>query len=79
VARGGLGLKPGAAPLRIGFLLIPGFAILTYACSVEPFRAANLLAGVVLYQWVHISPDGLPVRASNGVSIVAEQGMDQPG
>ncbi|NKE44319.1 GlxA family transcriptional regulator [Roseomonas frigidaquae] len=79
VARDGLGLRPAAAPLRIGFVLIAGFPMLTYACSVEPFRAANDLAGVTLYRWVHISPDGLPVRASNGVSIVAEQGTDRPG
>ena len=79
MARDGLGLQPGAAPLRIGIVLIPGFPMLTYACSVEPFRAANDLAGAVLYQWVHISADGRPVRASNGVSIVAEQGIDRPG
>lgn len=68
-----------AAPHRVGFLLIPGFPMLTYACAMEPFRAANDLAGRALYRWVHISPDGRPVRASNGVSIVAEQGIGRPG
>jgi transcriptional regulator GlxA family with amidase domain len=65
----------GQAPLRIGFLLIPGFAMIAYGCAMEPFRAANDLAGTALYEWVHVSPDGGPVRASNGVSIVADQGL----
>ncbi|NKC33174.1 GlxA family transcriptional regulator [Falsiroseomonas selenitidurans] len=69
----------GQRPQRIGFLLIPGFAMLAYACAMEPLRGANDLAETELYHWVHVSPDGLPVRASNGVSIVADQGIDQPG
>ncbi|MGK7866185.1 GlxA family transcriptional regulator [Falsiroseomonas sp. E2-1-a20] len=44
---------------------------------MEPFRAANDLAGTTLYQWVHVSPDGGPVRASNGVSILADHGASQ--
>ncbi|WP_439596385.1 GlxA family transcriptional regulator [Falsiroseomonas sp.] len=81
VRRDGLALEVArleAAPQRIGFVLVPGFAMLAYACAVEPFRAANDLAGMVLYQWIHISPDGQPVRASNGVSIVADQGTGRP-
>jgi len=55
----------------IGFLLIPGFALLPYACAVEPLRAANILSGHTLYSWHHFAPDGQPAAASNGVVIAA--------
>lgn len=54
---------------HVGFLLIPNFSMLAYACAIEPLRAANLLSGKTLYRWSHISIDGLPSRASNGVDI----------
>lgn len=71
-------LADDAAPHRIGVLLVPGFALMTYSCAVEPYRAANTLSGHELYRWLHISPDGGPVVASNGVAIVPDQGIDRP-
>ncbi|MBM3613730.1 MAG: AraC family transcriptional regulator, partial [Alphaproteobacteria bacterium] len=65
-------------PRDIGFLLIPGFALIGYACAVEPCRAANVLSGRELYRWRHVSPDGRPVAASNGVTILPDQGIDRP-
>lgn len=59
-------------PQTFGFLLIPGFALLPYACAVEPLRAANVLSGRTLYAWRHFSPGGEPAAASNGVVIAAE-------
>ena len=59
-------------PATIGFLLIPGFALLPYACAVEPLRAANILSGRTLYAWRHFSPDGAPSAASNGIVIAAD-------
>lgn len=56
----------------IGFLLVPGFALMSYASAMEPLRAANRLAGRDLYAWRHISVDGAPVQASNGVGIVPD-------
>jgi transcriptional regulator GlxA family with amidase domain len=67
-----------SGPRRIGFLLIPDFAVLAYACAMEPYRAANALAERELYVWRHISPDGRPVRASNGLSFLPDQGIDVP-
>ncbi len=43
-----------------------------YAALVEAFRGANGLAGRQLYDWVHISPTGTAVEASNGARIVAD-------
>ena len=58
------------APVRIGVLPIEGFALMSYASLVEPFRAANLLARRPLYVMTDLSPDGRPV-ASSGAALVA--------
>jgi len=57
------------APQTIGFVLIPGFALMSYASAIEPLRAANLLAGRDLYRWLHISPEGAAVTASCGACV----------
>jgi transcriptional regulator GlxA family with amidase domain len=61
-----------SAPTHVGFLLIPDFALLAYASAIEPLRAANRLSGRALYRWTHISLDGAPAPASNGVAIAAD-------
>ena len=44
------------APQVVGLLLVLTFsALMSYACVVEPLRAANLFAGRELYRLVHIS------------------------
>jgi transcriptional regulator GlxA family with amidase domain len=56
-------------PQTVGLLLIPGFALMSYASVVEPLRAANLLAGEELYRWVHITPGPATVEASCGAAV----------
>ena len=69
----------GQVPVRtLGLLLIDGFALMSYASVIEPFRAANTLAGRELYRWTHISVDGRQVRASNGASILADHAVGDP-
>ncbi|WP_324740307.1 GlxA family transcriptional regulator [Tsuneonella sp. CC-YZS046] len=67
------------SPRSIALLLVEGFPMLAYASIVEPFRAANILAGRTLYRWMHVAipevrdTDALqPARASNGAAILAE-------
>ena len=62
----------------VGILLIPDFALMSYASLIEPFRAANRMSGRNLYQWRHISSDGASVSASNGVSITPDYGLRDP-
>jgi len=64
-------------PARLGLLLIPGFALMGYAALVEAFRAANTLSGRVLYEWLHVSPDGAAVEATNGARILADAQVGQ--
>ncbi|WP_373415078.1 GlxA family transcriptional regulator [Ensifer aridi] len=54
---------------RIGFLLVRNFALMSYASATEPLRAANLLAGRMLYQIVPLGQEAGTVRSSSGVSI----------
>ena len=56
---------------HIGFILIPGFALMSYASASEPLRAANLLAGREIYRLSTFSPDGAPVLSSGGVPVPA--------
>ena len=46
------------SPQTVGFLLVPGFALMSYAAAMEPLRAANLLSGQELYRWWHAAPGG---------------------
>jgi len=64
------------APFRLGYLLIDGFALMSYAPVIEPFRAANLLTGQALYSWKHFSVTGDPALASNGVALSVDGGVD---
>jgi transcriptional regulator GlxA family with amidase domain len=61
--------------MAVAFLLIPGFALMSYAAAVEPLRAANVLSGRELYRWIHVAPQPGPVAASNGVAIVPDHSI----
>jgi len=63
--------------MRIGLLLIDGFALMSYASVVEPFRAANNLAGKPLYGWDHLSVMGSEIVASNGLTSLADHAISQ--
>jgi transcriptional regulator GlxA family with amidase domain len=64
------------SPTNVGFLLVPGFALMSYAAAVEPLRAANQLSGRSLYRWWHATPAGGPVAASNGVAIIPDADVE---
>ncbi|MGE4372972.1 MAG: GlxA family transcriptional regulator [Xanthobacter sp.] len=61
---------------QIGFVLLPGFALMSYASALEPLRAANIIAGSELYGWRHLSVDGAPVGASNHLVMAVDGGLD---
>src|SRR4051812_35271780 len=54
---------------EIGFILLPGFALMSYASASEPLRAANLLAGREIYRISCFSPQGGAVLSSGGVPV----------
>jgi transcriptional regulator GlxA family with amidase domain len=57
----------------IGFLLIPGFSLMSYAASIEPLRAANQIAQKTVYRWWHAAPGDAPAIASNGAAILPDR------
>ena len=57
---------------RVGFILVPNFALMSYASAAEPLRAANLIAGTDLYDVVPLSFDGEAVRSSSGIIVGCE-------
>jgi len=63
-----------ASAQSVGFLLVPGFALMSYAAAIEPLRAANLISGKPLYRWWLAAPGGKPVMASNGLAIIPDVG-----
>jgi transcriptional regulator GlxA family with amidase domain len=56
----------------VGFVLIPGFALMSYAAAIEPLRAANQLAARTLYRWWHAAPGDTPAVASNGAAVLPD-------
>lgn len=54
---------------RIGFLLVPNFALMSFASAAEPLRAANLIAGTEIYEATYLSVDGREVTNSSGLSV----------
>lgn len=60
---------PVSDPVRIGFILLPGFALMSFASAVEPLRAANLLAGRRLFD-VRFFADNLGSVATSAGAIM---------
>lgn len=62
---------PGSVPFRVGFVLLDGFALMSYASAMEPLRACNLLAGQCLYDIRHLPVKGEHAVSSSGAMIRA--------
>jgi AraC family transcriptional regulator, glycine betaine-responsive activator len=54
---------------HIGFVLLPGFALMSFAAAVEPLRAANIVAGREVYRWTSFSPSGANAMSSSGAYV----------
>lgn len=62
---------------RFGFLLIPGFSMLSLAAAVEPLRMANAQAEEELFQWDFLSWGNTSVNASNNMVTAPTIDVDQ--
>jgi AraC family transcriptional regulator, glycine betaine-responsive activator len=67
-------MMPGeaASSHTVGFLLVPEFSMIAFTSSIEPLRLANRVSGEQLFAWKLYSPDGQPIAASNGVTVVVD-------
>lgn len=65
---------------HIGIVLYERFSNHCLANALEPFRAANDLAGRPLYAWHLMTPDGGPVASSSGLPVTPRAALgDAPG
>jgi transcriptional regulator GlxA family with amidase domain len=56
-------------PRTFAFLLVDGFALMSFASAVEPLRAANTIAERELYRTICVSLDGEPATSSVGAQM----------
>jgi len=72
-----LGNPAHEQPHRIGFILVPNFSLIAFAGAIETLRLANRSSGENLYRYLVFTVDGAPVRASNGVEITPDGGLNE--
>lgn len=58
---------------RVGIIPIEGFALMSYASTVEPFRAANKLSGSDFYNVKTLSLSGGYVESSGDAAVATEK------
>jgi transcriptional regulator GlxA family with amidase domain len=67
-------LKPrtnSPAPFRVAVILVPGFALMSFASVIEPIRGANRLSGAEFYGWELFAPEGGMVESNSGITVAA--------
>ena len=69
------GSKP---PVRIGVLPLPGFALMSYACTVEPLRAANLLSSTPKYEILDFGQDDWTTSSGSAAILNSRKIGEQP-
>ncbi|MED5473473.1 MAG: GlxA family transcriptional regulator, partial [Pseudomonadota bacterium] len=56
-------------PLAVSILIFPACSLMTVASAIDPMRAANRVSGQELFQWKLLSPRGLAVELTCGLSL----------
>jgi transcriptional regulator GlxA family with amidase domain len=67
-------LKPrtnNKAPFRVAVILVPGFALMSFASVIEPIRGANRLSGSRFYDWELFASEGGMVESNSGITVAA--------
>ena len=55
--------------LNVTVLLLPSSSLMTVASAIDPMRAANRVVGKRIFQWKIVSPRGLAVELTCGLSL----------
>jgi len=67
-------LKPrtnSKSAFRVAVILVPGFALMSFASVIEPVRGANRLSGFQFYDWELFAPEGGMVESNSGITVAA--------
>ncbi len=67
-------LKNSDCAVQVVIIVLPESSIMSLASVLDPMRAANRVAGKILFDWKILSPDGEPVLLTCGV-LIAVDGM----
>lgn len=62
-------LVPSDGTQHLDLLVLPETNLILVASVIEPLRAANRIAGKVLYDWDFFSPDGEAIETKSGIPI----------
>ena len=54
--------------LTVTILILPSSSLLTVAATIDPLRAANRISGKDIFHWKIVSPRGLAVNLTCGIS-----------
>ena len=68
---------PSPPPTHFGFLTLRQFSLIAFTNAIEPLRMANYLAEQIIYRWSVYTLDGLPVPASNGLTVAPTERIDE--
>lgn len=64
-------------PLKLGFLMFPGFPMACLTSAIEPLRAANEITGGQAFSWVLLGESLEPVRSSAEVRFTPDARLDE--
>jgi transcriptional regulator GlxA family with amidase domain len=64
-----------SAPIRFGFLLLPGYSMDSFASAIDTLKSANKISRKKLYDYQLITSDGITVTADNGLQIKPDDAM----
>jgi AraC family transcriptional regulator, glycine betaine-responsive activator len=71
--------SPLPSPAHFGFLTLPNFSMIAFTSAIEVLRMTNYVARQTHYRWSVISIDGVPVRASNGITVEPTRTLEEAG
>jgi transcriptional regulator GlxA family with amidase domain len=61
-----------SAPRRLGFVLIPGFSLLTLSSAIDAFRLANDHSRVPIFSYKILSIRGKTVASNDGITVTVD-------
>ncbi|WP_429282506.1 GlxA family transcriptional regulator [Paraburkholderia sp. GAS41] len=70
---------PLSSLAHFGFLTLPSFSMIAFTSAIEVLRMANYVGRAQHYRWSVLTPDGVPARASNGMTVKPTRSLDEAG
>jgi transcriptional regulator GlxA family with amidase domain len=65
-------------PYHVAFCVVPEFPLTSLSVGIDALRVANRMAGKPLFRWTVLSPDGQPIAANCGLSLIVDGRFPDP-